>query len=86
MLLTAWTSQLPSKRERDLRIMELLNIGSLAICCLQSSRLDDLHGVASHSVSRAHFLVQLLDRSVDGGVSILLVSIVHTSTGLVAYP
>nr|GEY19939.1 hypothetical protein [Tanacetum cinerariifolium] len=70
----------------DLGVVELL--GGLPLAKLSSNGcgLDDLDARVTDSVSRSHFSVHLLNGTIEGGVSILLVHVVVTGPGLVPQP
>ena len=48
--------------------------------------LDDLDARVTDSVTRSHLSVHLFNRTIEGGVSVLLVHVVVTSPGLVPQP
>ena len=82
-----WWSDLPeNKRELDLGVMELLGALSLAQTCRDCSGLDDLNAREPHSMARSHLSVHLLHRTVESGVTELLVHVVVPSSALVTQP
>jgi hypothetical protein len=66
--------------------VELNNISSLAVTSIDSGGLDDRDGTVSSTVSTSHFLVHLFYSAVESGISVLLVGVVHTGTGVVSNP
>ena len=66
--------------------MELLDVGTLAIRRLDGGSLDNLNATSTDAMAGSHFLVELLNSAVKGDVTVLLVSIVYTGTGVVTNP
>eukprot|EP00955_Chlamydomonas_euryale_P068415 360117-Chlamydomonas_euryale.AAC.13 len=64
--------QLERQRETDLRVEELQRVGALACGRRHRSGLDDLDAREAAAVARAHLMVQLVNRAVEGGVAVLL--------------
>lgn len=66
--------------------MELGDVWSLAISCLDGGRLNDGDGTMSSTVSTSHFLVHLFYSAVKCGISVLLVCIMHSGTRVISNP
>ncbi|GJX83581.1 retrovirus-related pol polyprotein from transposon TNT 1-94, partial [Tanacetum coccineum] len=85
--LPCWGSNLLEDQWKlDLGVVELLGGLPLAKLSGNGSGLDDLDARVTDSVTRSHFSVHLLDGTVEGGVSVLLVHVVVTGPGLVPQP
>ena len=81
-----WADHSSWNWEGDLRVMKLSDVWSLAVSCLDGSRLNDGDGTMSSTVSTSHFLVHLFYSAVKCGISVLLVCIVHSSTRVISNP
>ena len=66
--------------------MELLDVGTLGIRRLDSGCLDDRNTAMADTVTRSHLLVELLNGTVEGDITVLLVGVVDTGTGVVTNP
>lgn len=66
--------------------MELSDVCSLALRCLDSSCFNDRDGTMSGTVPTSHLLVHLFYGAIKSGISVLLVRIVDTSTRVVSNP
>lgn len=74
------------QREADLRIVELLDVRTTSLGCLNRFDLDDLNGVGTGTVARGHIAVALGDSTANGQITVLAVHVVGTGTGIVAQP
>ena len=81
-----WADHSPCKREADLGVMELSDVWSLALRCLDGSCLNDRDGTMSCTVSTAHLLVHLFYGAIKSGIPVLFISVMDTSTGVVSNP
>lgn len=70
----------------DLRIVELQRRDALAVSIGDGRSADDLDGLVAGSVTAGHVVVQVLNGTVEGGVSVLTVHIVGTGAGVVLHP
>lgn len=66
--------------------MELLDVGALGVSSVDGGSLDDRQVAGTNAMPATHLLVELLNSTVEGGVAVLLVCIVHTSAGVVTHP
>lgn len=72
-------------RKSDLRISVLDGSGSSDLILLgEDSGSDDRDGIRRSSVISCHFCVKLTDSTIQGNISVLLVHIVVSSSGLVS--
>jgi hypothetical protein len=77
---------LAKHRELDVRVVELSDVGTLAISSLHNCCLDDVQLVAADSVPGRHLRVHLFHSAVESQVAVLLVHVVVSCTRLVADP
>jgi hypothetical protein len=75
-----------SKRELDLRIVELEGSWALAVSIGNCSGSDDLDGSVAGTMSASHVVVQVVDGIVQAHVSVLTVHIVSTAARVVLHP
>jgi hypothetical protein len=66
--------------------VELLSVVTLAEFKVDSSSLDDLNARESDTVAGSHLSVHLLNGTIQGGITVLLVHVVVTSPTLVTQP
>ena len=66
--------------------MELLSVVTLAEFKVDSSSLDDLNARESDTVAGSHLSVHLLNSTIEGGITVLLVHVVVASPTLVTQP
>jgi hypothetical protein len=66
--------------------VKLLSVITLADAEVDSGRLDDLDARRSDTVAGSHLGVHLLNRTIEGGVTVLLVHVVVSSSALVTQP
>ena len=74
------------KRELNVAVVELLDVGTLGVSGLNSGSLNDLDTTSTNAMARTHLLVELLYGTVQGEVAVLLVGVVDTGTRVVANP
>lgn len=72
--------------EGDFRVNELEDVGTLAVVALDDGGLDDLDAGATSPVTGSHLGVHLLNSGGEGGVTVFLVHIVGTRSGVVSDP
>lgn len=74
----------PENGKSDLGVAELNGSGSSDfVLGLKDGSLDDRNGVRRGSVVAGHFCVELADGTVEGDISVLLVHVVVSGSGLV---
>ena len=66
--------------------MKLLCVITLADSEVDSGSLDDLDAGRSDTMARSHLCVHLLNCTIEGGVTVLLVHVVVSSPALVTQP
>ncbi len=66
--------------------MELLDVGTLGISRCNGGSLDDGNAAVADAMAGSHFLVELHNGAVKGGITVLLVGVVYTGTGVVTNP
>jgi len=66
--------------------MKLLSVITLADAEVDSGSLDDLDAGGPDTVAGSHLCVHLLNRTIEGGVTVLLVHVVVSSPALVTQP
>lgn len=66
--------------------MELLGALPLAKLSWNCGRLDDLDAMTAYPVTRSHLSVHVLNSTIQGCITILLVHVVITGSTLIAQP
>lgn len=66
--------------------MELLDVGTLGVSSLHGGSLNNRDAAVTDTMAGTHFLVELLNGTVEGDITVLLVGVVDTSTGVVTNP
>lgn len=85
--LPRWWPHLPAhQRELDFRVVKLLRALPLAEVSRDCGSFDDLDAVMADPVSRSHLRVHLLNTTIQGSVTVLLVHVVVASPTLVSQP
>ena len=82
----AGTGNAAGERELNIRVVELLGVGALAVGGLDGGGLNDLDAAVTDAMARAHFLVELFNCAVEGGVTVFLVGVCCASSGIVTDP
>jgi hypothetical protein len=74
----------PENGKSDLAVTELVGSGpSDFVLGVEDGSPDDRNGVRRGSVVSGHFCVELTDGSVEGDISVLLVHVVVSGSGLI---
>lgn len=66
--------------------MKLLSALCLAKFCMYGGCFDDLNAWKPYPVARSHFIVHLLDSTIESSVTVFLVHVVVTSSALISQP
>lgn len=86
VLALTWAHKPSWQREGYLRVMELLDISSLAFRRWNSRSLNNRNSRMSHTMSTSHLLVHLLYCPIQGGISVLFIRIMHSGTRVISHP
>jgi len=72
--------------ESQLVVVELKNVGALALLDLDDSCAHDLNGASASSVARRQISVHLLHGLVESNIAVLLVHVVRAASAVIAQP